>query len=161
MLSLSKTKHVGRLPVLGFNKIEKMVISEMRKIYSKKAIDHAMNPRNVGRIEEATGVARITGSCGDTMEISLKIGSGKIVEAKFLTDGCGASIACGSIITELIKGKHIFEVQKFDSKRILEALNGLPESDIHCSVLASNTLEAAIKDYMSWKNERNNVNKRR
>jgi len=138
---------------LRFDKIEKMVMSEMHKIYSEKAIEHSMHPRNVGRIKEATGIARITGPCGDTMGISLKIGKGEILEAKFWTDGCCASISCGSVTTELIKSRHIFEVQKIDSKRILETLNGLPESDVHCSVLASNTLDAAIKDYMRWKNE--------
>jgi nitrogen fixation NifU-like protein len=146
---------------LRFDKIEKMVMSEMRKIYSEKAIEHAMNPRNVGRIEEATGIARITGPCGDTMEISLKIHKGEILDAKFWTDGCGASIACGSVTTELIKGRHISEAQKIDSKRILEALNDLPESDIHCSVLVSDTLDAAIKNYMRRKNEGKSVSKRR
>lgn len=126
-----------------------MVMSEMRKVYSKKAIEHAMNPRNVGRIEDANGAARITGSCGDTMEMYLKAEDGEIVEAKFWTDGCGASIACGSITTELVKGKRIPKALKIDSKRLVEALDGLPESDIHCSVLASNTLHAAINDYLN------------
>lgn len=124
-------------------------MSEMRKVYSKKAIEHAMNPRNVGRIEDANGAARITGSCGDTMEMYLKAEDGEIVEAKFWTDGCGASIACGSITTELVKGKRIPKALKIDSKRLVEALDGLPESDIHCSVLASNTLHAAINDYLN------------
>lgn len=134
---------------MGFENVEKMVMSEMRKVYSKKAIEHAMNPRNVGRIEDANGAARITGSCGDTMEMYLKAEDGEIVEAKFWTDGCGASIACGSITTELVKGKRIPKALKIDSKRLVEALDGLPESDIHCSVLASNTLHAAINDYLN------------
>lgn len=77
----------------------------MHRVYSEKAIEHAMNPRNVGRLEEADGIARIMGFCGDTMEISLKIENGEIRIAKFWTDGCGASIACGSVTTDLIRGK--------------------------------------------------------
>jgi len=134
---------------LGFESVEKMVLSEMRKVYSEKAIEHAMNPRNAGRIKDANGAARITGSCGDTMEISLKVKNGEIMEAKFWTDGCGSSIACGSITTELVKGKRVPEALRIDSKRLIEVLDGLPESDIHCSVLTSNTLQAAIKDYMN------------
>jgi len=128
--------------------VESAVIAETRKAYSAKAIEHAMNPRNVGRMKEADGFARITGPCGDTMEIYLKIEGERIVDAKFWTDGCGSSIACGSIATELAKGKSISEALKIDSKSLLEALDGLPESDVHCSVLTSNTLKAAIKDYV-------------
>lgn len=123
----------------------------MRKVYSEKAIEYAMNPRNVGRMEEADGSARITGPCEDTMEIYLKIKGGKIVNAMFWTDGCGSSIACGSVATELIKGQSISEFLKINSKSLLDVLGGLPNSDIHCSVLASSTLKAAIQDYMNRK----------
>jgi nitrogen fixation NifU-like protein len=131
-----------------FDEIEKMIMTEMRKVYSEKAIEYAMNPRNVGRMEKADGFARITGPCGDTMEIYLKIKGGKIVNAMFWTDGCGSSIACGSIATELIKGKSISEALKINSKSLLDVLGGLPDSDIHCSVLVSSTLKAAIQDYV-------------
>ena len=139
---------------MGFDKIEKMVMLEMHRTYSKKAIEHAMNPQNFGRVEEADGIARITGSCGDTMEISLKIKDCKIVDVKFWTDGCGVSIACGSVTTDLIRGKQVFEAQKINSEKILEALKGLPESDIHCSVLSSKTLKTALKDYMNQKKKK-------
>ena len=85
------------------------------------------------------------------MEISLKIENDEIMKVKFWTDGCGASIACGSVTTDLVRGKKVFEAKKITSEKILEALNGLPESDIHCSVLTSKTLETAIKDYESEK----------
>lgn len=104
---------------MGFNKIEKIVMLEMHRTYSKKAIEHAMNPRNVGHLEEADGIARITGSCSDTMEISLKIKDCKIVDAKFWTDGCGASIACGSVTTDLIRGKQVFEAKKSTLRKFL------------------------------------------
>ena len=128
-------------------KIEKMVMKEMRKIYSERAIDHAMNPRNAGRLREPDGLAKITGPCGDTIEISLKISGGRITDARFWTDGCGPSIACGSVITELVKGKSISEAEKIEYTTVLEALDALPDSDVHCSLLASKTLKAAIESY--------------
>ena len=80
--------------------------------------------------------------------------SKKAVDAKFWTDGCGASIACGSVTTDLIRGKQVFEARKINSEKILETLKGLPESDIHCSVLTSKTLKTAIKDYMNQKKKK-------
>lgn len=133
----------------GFDELEQQVMAEMRKIYSEKAIDHAMNPRNVGRVNGADGFARVTGSCGDSMEISLRVREGSVVDAKFWTDGCGTSIACGSIATELVKGKSLDEALRIDSEYILSALGGLPESDVHCSILASDTLRVAIRDMNS------------
>ena len=143
---------------MSFNpdEIEKMVMEEMHRIYSKKAIDHAMNPRNVGYLKEPNGQAKITGSCGDTMEISLRIKDGNITDARFWTDGCGSSIACGSVVTELIKGKSISEVEKIEYTSVLEALDGLPDSDVHCAVLASKTLKAAIENAHSTRNRTTN-----
>ena len=136
-------------------KIEKMMMSEMLKIYSEKAINHAMNPRNVGHLEKANGVARITRQCRDTMEISLRIAGERVVDARFWTDGCGSSIACGSVITELVKGKSLSEAEKIDFKSVLEALDGLPDSDVHCSVLASDTLQVAIENYRNYERHKN------
>lgn len=132
-----------------FDDIEQRVMAEMRKIYSEKAIDYAMNPRNVGHIKNADGYARVTGSCGDTMEISIRVKKGKVVDAKFWTDGCGTSIACGSVATDLIKDENIADVLRIDSESILKVLGELPESDMHCAVLTSETLRAAIKDYLA------------
>lgn len=134
-----------------FDKLEQQVMAEMRRIYSKKTIDHAMNPRNVGHINDADGIAKVTGPCGDTMEISLRVRKERVVNAKFWTDGCGTSIACGSMATDLVKGKSVAEALTVNSKHILKALDGLPDSDIHCSVLASDTLKAAIRDYLASK----------
>ena len=137
-----------------FDELERQIMAEMRKIYSEKTIDHAMNPRNVGCIKEADGFARITGPCGDTVEISLKVKGERVVDAAFWTDGCGTTIACSSIATELVKGKSIAEALKINSKCILDVQGGLPESDLHCAVLASNTLNEAIRNYLSSKNKR-------
>jgi len=131
------------------DELEQRIMAEMRKVYSQKAIDYAMNPRNVGRIKDANGYARVTGSCGDTMEISLRVREGKVVDAKFWTDGCGTSIACGGMVTELIKGKSLAEARRVDSRSILNALERLPKSDVHCAVLASNTLREAIRNYLN------------
>jgi nitrogen fixation NifU-like protein len=86
------------------------------------------------------------------MELSLKISGGRISDARFWTDGCGSSIACGSVITELIKGTIISEAEKVEYTNVLEALDGLPDSDVHCSVLASKTLKAAIESCRGQEN---------
>jgi nitrogen fixation NifU-like protein len=121
--------------------------------YSETVIEHAQKPRNVGRIPNADGSASVTGPCGDTMEIWLKVSEGKIKEAKFWTDGCGTTIAAGSMITEMAKGKSVIEAAKIRSQGVLKALGGLPEDSVHCALLAANTLNAAIKDYLAYKNE--------
>lgn len=125
----------------------------MRKIYSETTIDHAMNPRNVGDMVEADGFARVTGPCGDTMEIWLKLKNGIIAEASFLTDGCGASIASGSMVTEMVRGKGASEARKISQQDVLTALGGLPEESQHCALLAANTLKAAIRDYLAMEKE--------
>jgi len=127
--------------------LEASMLEEMKKIYSEKAIERFLKPKNIGMIEKPDGFARIKGPCGDTMEIYLKVDSeGKISEATFLTDGCGTTIACGTTVTELVKGKTLDEALEIGSKEILEDIGGLPESDVHCSVLAANTLKKAIQD---------------
>ncbi len=128
-------------------------MADARKIYSDTVIDHAMNPRNLGEIREADGFARVTGSCGDTMEIWLKVKNDTVGQATFLPDGCGPSIASGSMITEMAKGKSIGETLKISRQDVLTALGGLPEESEHCALLAANTLKAAVRDYMAMKRE--------
>jgi len=132
---------------------QELVKAEMRKVYSETAIEHAMNPRNVGNMDNADGFARITGPCGDTMEIWLKVRNYIVTEATFMTDGCGTSIASGSMVTEIAKGKSVGEVRKISQQDVLNALGGLPEESEHCALLAANTLRAAVKDYLAFKNE--------
>ena len=138
---------------LGYEELEELVRAEMRKVYSEITIEHAMNPRNLGRIEEADGFGKVTGPCGDMMEIWLKVRNGVVTEAAFLTDGCGTSIASGSMITELAKGKSIPEAQRIRQQDVLDALGGLPEESVHCALLAANTMKAAVKDYFTLRNE--------
>ncbi len=116
--------------------------------YSEKVMDHFMNPRNVGVIEDADGVGR-TGNptCGDLMEMSIKINENVITDIKFRTFGCGAAIATSSMATELIKGKTIDEALEISNRAIAEALDGLPPVKMHCSVLAADALRATLADY--------------
>ena len=137
----------------SWEQFEELIKAEMRKIYSEIAIDHSMNPRNLGDMEDADGFAKVMGSCGDTMEIWLKVKNGTIADAAFMTDGCGTSIASGSMVTELAKGKSIAKVHRITQQDVLNALDGLPEESVHCALLAADTLKAAIKDYLKYKNE--------
>jgi len=112
-------------------------------------MDHFINPRNVGEIENADGVGQVgNAKCGDIMKVYLKIENDIIVDAKFKTFGCGAAIATSSMSTELIKGKSIHEALKLTNKAVAEALGGLPPVKMHCSVLAEDAVKAAIEDYL-------------
>jgi nitrogen fixation NifU-like protein len=137
----------------SWEQFEELIEAEMRKIYSETTIDHSINPRNVGSLEDADGFAQVTGLCGDTMEIWLKVLDGIIVQATFFTDGCGTSIASGSMVTEMAKGKSITEAQKISQQNVLDALGGLPDESKHCALLAANTLKEAVRDYLTLKGE--------
>ncbi|HBC84581.1 MAG TPA: Fe-S cluster assembly scaffold protein NifU [Clostridiales bacterium] len=117
-------------------------------MYSEKVIDYFYNPRNVGEIENADGIGEVGNkTCGDIMKIYLKIKENIIVDAKFKTFGCGAAIATSSMATELIKGKHIEDALNITNKVVTDALDGLPTSKLHCSLLAEEGIRAAIIDY--------------
>jgi nitrogen fixation NifU-like protein len=137
----------------AWEQFEELIKAQMRKIYSETVIDHAMNPRNLGDMEDADGFARVTGPCGDTMEIWLRAKNGDLTDATFLTDGCGTSIASGSMVTEMAKGKNITEAQKISQQDVLSALGGLPEESQHCALLAADTLKEAIRNYLAMKKE--------
>ncbi|UCE05937.1 MAG: Fe-S cluster assembly scaffold protein NifU [bacterium] len=116
--------------------------------YSDKVMDHFMNPRNVGEIENADGVGTVGNpACGDIMQMYLKIKNDVIVDAKFKTFGCGAAIASSSMATELIKGKKIEEALKITNAEVTKELGGLPKVKRHCSVLAEQALQRALDDY--------------
>jgi nitrogen fixation NifU-like protein len=136
-----------------FQELEQSVMEDMKETYSEKTIEHFLNPRNLGEIPAPDGFGRVTGPCGDTMEIYLKVRDGRVTNASFRTDGCGTTIASGSMVTELVKGKSIVEALKITRDDILNALGGLPEDSLHCALLAANTLKEAIKDYLAFKNE--------
>jgi len=139
--------------VTAWDKYQELVKEKMSKLYSQTVIDHAMNPRNVGNTEAADGYASVTGPCGDTMDIWLKVKDDTIVKATFMTDGCGTTIAAGSMVTELAKDNSISQALRTSQEDVLSALEGLPEESKHCALLAANTLRAAAKDYLTLKNE--------
>jgi nitrogen fixation NifU-like protein len=136
-----------------FKELEQSVTEDMKRVYSEKTIDHFLNPRNLGEMPTPDGFARVTGPCGDTMEIYLKVKEGKVINASFWTDGCGPSIASGSMITEMAKRMTINEARRISQHDVLAALGGLPDESEHCALLAANTLREAIKDYLAFKKE--------
>ena len=117
--------------------------------YSEKVMDHFTNPRNVGEIEDASGVGVVgNAKCGDIMKIYLKIDENDvIVDCKFKTFGCGAAIATSSMATELIKGHTVAEALELTNGVVVEALEGLPPVKVHCSVLAEEAVKSAVADY--------------
>ena len=118
--------------------------------YSEKVKDHYTNPRNVGVIENASGVGTVgNAKCGDIMRMYLDIddSTGIIKDCKFKTFGCGAAVATSSMATEMVKGKTIEEALKVTNKAVMEALDGLPPVKVHCSLLAEEAIHAALWDY--------------
>lgn len=122
--------------------------------YSEKVMDHFNNPRNVGEIEDASGVGTVgNAKCGDIMRIYLDIDENQIIkDCKFKTFGCGAAVATSSMATELIKGKSVEEALKLTNKAVQEALGGLPAVKVHCSLLAEEAVHAALWDYATKNN---------
>jgi len=116
--------------------------------YSEKVMDHFMNPRNVGEIDNADASGTVgNAKCGDIMKVTLKIEGGIIVDAKFKTFGCGSAIATSSMATEMIKGKTLDEALRLTNKAVAEALDGLPPIKMHCSLLAEQAVKAALQEY--------------
>ena len=117
-------------------------------LYSEKVMDHFMNPRNVGKIDDADGVGEVgNAKCGDIMKIYIKVDNNIITDVKFNTFGCGSAIASSSMATEMIKGKSLDDALELTNKAVAEALDGLPAHKIHCSVLAEEAIKASIDDY--------------
>jgi nitrogen fixation NifU-like protein len=134
------------------SELQKQIMEQIRKRYSQIVIDHWQNPRNFRKIENPDGYAKVKGPCGDTMEMFIKIKEETISECAFQTDGCGTTIACGSISTELAKDKSFTQaLASVGSGEILEKLGGLPEVDVHCAHLAAETLRRALADYLYQK----------
>lgn len=121
-------------------------------MYSEKVMDHFENPRNVGTIQNPDGYGKVgSPTCGDVMEIFLKIENEVIVDVKFRTFGCASAIATSSISTEMIMGKNVSEALELTNKAVAKALDGLPPAKMHCSVLAEEAIKEAIENYLSKK----------
>jgi len=128
-------------------RLETQVLKDAKEVFSETVIEYAYNPRNMGEISDADGVGKITGTCGDTVQIQIRVEDGRISKSRFLTDGCGTSIACGSMLTEMITDTTIEGALLITSDELLRSLGGLPEEYVHCTVLAVDVLREAIADY--------------
>jgi len=133
--------------------VKKSIVEDMRSIYTETVIDHALNPRNAGSIPDSDGFANVTGSCGDTIQLWLMVKNNHVAQASFWTDGCAATVASASMVTELAEGKPVLGALRVSQQDILDALGGLPEGNLHCALLAADTLKEAVKDYLALQKE--------
>jgi nitrogen fixation NifU-like protein len=131
-----------------FDRLQEQIFEETKEVYGEEVFSRWQNPKFMGRMTNASCVGRLTGTCGDRMEIYLRIRNEKIEEASFFTDGCGASVACGSMVAELVTGKEFDEAAQIGGDTVLKALGGLPEGESHCAYLAAETLQVAIHEWM-------------
>jgi nitrogen fixation NifU-like protein len=123
-------------------------MEELSGTYSPAVLDHLKHPRNMGEMENPDGVGEAQNPvCGDTMRLFIKVETDRIIDATFLTFGCGAAIASSSVATEMIKGKTIDEALVISDQVIAKALGGLPPAKVHCSILAEKVIRAAVFDY--------------
>ncbi len=132
--------------------LQEQIMKQIRKEYSDIVIDHWQNPRNFSKMENPDGCAKVKGSCGDTMEMFIRMKNDRIAECTFQTDGCGTTIVCGSVASEVAQNKTFTQaLALISADEILKRVGGLPESDIHCAQLASETLRRALADYLFQK----------
>jgi len=132
------------------HELQEQILEQIKKQYSEVAIHHWQNPRNFKKIENPDVYAKVTGPCGDSMEIFLQMNDDTVSECGFQTDGCGTTIICGSVVTEIVEKKSITQALSLVSAdKILEILGGLPDPDVHCAELAAETMRKALTDYLS------------
>jgi len=137
----------------SMEEMQASIIEDARKTHSEKVIQRWLNPRQLGEIKDPQGYGKATDFNGNTMQIFLKIDEDKIIDARFLTDGCMDALAAGCMACELAIGKTSKEAFKISQEYIITQLGGLPDESEHCAILASNTLRAALTDYMEFRNE--------
>lgn len=131
------------------NEMETLLTQKLRGIYSETTIEHILNPHNADGLPNPDGFAAFDSGCGETMKIWLRTNDNLIEETGFWTDGCAATIACGSMSTDLAKGKSVTQALAITAQNIADALVDLPQGNFHCAELAANTLRAALKDLLS------------
>jgi nitrogen fixation protein NifU and related proteins len=137
----------------AWEQFQQLVKAEMLKVYSEKVVKYALDPINVGRMEKPSGFARVEGNCGDTMSVWIRVEDDVVREATFTTNGCSATLASGSMVTEMARSKNVYQAVEISPEEILDSLGGLPEDHKHCANLAARTMEAAILDYLSRVNK--------
>ena len=133
--------------------LQASIIADAKKVYSEEVIERWLSPKYIGEMEKPQGCGKVKGPCGDSVKIFLNIHNDKIIDARFITDGCATTIAAGSMVCELAIGKNIKDAFKISNEVILKNLGGLPEDNAHCALLASNTLKEALTDYLTSKKE--------
>lgn len=131
----------------AMDQLQEELYQEELRDFTKKVVDEYHHPHNWGQMEDADVYAAVTGPCGDTQKLFLKISGNTITKASFLTDGCGPTIACGSKLTQMITNLTLDEAKKISPQELEDALDGLPENHKHCALLAVNTLQKALSDY--------------
>jgi nitrogen fixation NifU-like protein len=132
--------------------LQEQILEQARREYSEAVIDRWINPRNMGQMENPDGYGKVTGTCGDTIEIFLRMKDDKISRCTYLTDGCGATISCACMATELARGKTFIEaLAVINAQKIIQELGGLPEGNVHCAQLAAESLRHALADYLHQK----------
>ncbi len=135
------------------DEIQKQIFGNLREVYSETTVDHVLRPRNVGNLNNPDGYASLHSSCGENMQIWLKLRDNRIDEIGYWTDGCAATIAAGSMVTELAKGKTFNEALTISARELADALENLPEGNFHCADLAVNTLKATLRDCLAMQRE--------
>lgn len=136
-----------------FDRLDEFILGNTSGNYSAAYLDHALKPRNAGSRDSADGYASLSARDGSAMQIWLRIDNGTVTDASFWTDGCGSTIACGSMTTELAKGKTLEQAFQLTPEEVDTALGGLPGEGCTCAKLAVDTLKAALRDYLAYNNE--------
>ena len=129
-------------------KLQEEIFEKTKETYGEMVFSRWQNPKFMGKMTDASSVGRVTGTCGDTMEIYLRMDKDRVREASFFTEGCGASVACGSMVAELVRGRDLDDATQIGGDTVLEALGALPEEEHHCAYLAAETLQLAIHEWM-------------
>jgi nitrogen fixation NifU-like protein len=137
----------------SLDEVQKQLFGNLREFYSETTTDHILHPRNAGSLDNPDGYASLHSSCNESMEIWLKVRDNRINEVSYWTDGCAATIACGSMVSELAKGKTVNLLLTISPRDLADALDNLPEGNFHCAELAVNTLKAAARDFLAIKKE--------
>ncbi len=135
------------------DEIQKQIFGNLREVYSETTVDHVLRPRNVGSLNNSDGYASLQSSCGENMQIWVKLRDNRIDEIGYWTDGCAATIAAGSMVTELAKGKTVNQALTISARELADALEDLPEGNFHCADLAVNALKATLRDCLAMQRE--------
>jgi len=137
----------------SLDEVQRQLFGDLREIYSETTVDHILHPRNAGSLNYPDGYASLQSSCDESMQIWLKVRNNRINEVGYWTDGCAATIACGSMAGELAKGKTVNQILTLSPRSLVDALDSLPEGNFHCAELAVNTLKAAARDFLAMQRE--------